>query len=433
MDKKTILIIDDADVFRKIVAMILTKSGYHVIQAENGSQGIRILKKLTPDLILLDLNMPVMDGFETLAEIRKNSGLSEIPVIMLTLSSDKDFKIQALNSGADDYIVKPFDREELIARIEAVLRRSNAQQAPETYLKGNFSYIPLWDLLWIMESGSRSAVIHVESLDADIFVEYGLLIHVRMGELTGDEALAGILVNDAEDFLIRFDELPQDIPRKPAGLSKALMNASTILETKNSGVAGKTNGRSRIIKMIKKTLRQSECLVDADGRLEGFLSDISLWVLLQSLGDAQKTVRITLENMDGEIFIREGNLVYVAMNHFTGESALTRLLLLEKGHFTVRFDNLPDITDENSITLISILMKTIAGVDEIRDQINASQNENRILDIDETHPASPDFPGLTQYREMFPATYLDILTRLSGALEENFKLIESALQQGVLV
>ncbi len=120
--KKLILIVDDESRMRRFVRMNLELEGYQVIEAENGLQAMAKVREDLPDLVLLDVMMPEMDGFEALQGIRQ---VSTVPVIMLTIKSDEEDKVKGLGLGADDYITKPFSPRELTSRIQAVLRRSS--------------------------------------------------------------------------------------------------------------------------------------------------------------------------------------------------------------------------------------------------------------------------------------------------------------------
>ncbi len=118
--KPTILIVDDEPRMVRFVKMNLDLEGYLTLEANNGMQALEKVRNHQPDLVLLDVEMPGMDGFETLHRIRE---VSDAPVIMLTVRSDEDDRIKGLDLGADDYITKPFSPRELSSRIRAVLRR----------------------------------------------------------------------------------------------------------------------------------------------------------------------------------------------------------------------------------------------------------------------------------------------------------------------
>lgn len=118
--KKHILVVDDEARMRRFVRMNLELEGYRVSEAGNGFEAIRKVREEFPDLVLLDVMMPEMDGFETLQQIRQ---ISSVPVIMLTIKGDEDDKVKGLGIGADDYVTKPFSPRELTSRIQAILRR----------------------------------------------------------------------------------------------------------------------------------------------------------------------------------------------------------------------------------------------------------------------------------------------------------------------
>ena len=117
-----VLIVEDDKNISDLLQMYLQKEGYTVLTAADGGDGLNKFRTEKPDLVLLDLMMPVMDGWSVCAAIRAES---QTPVIMLTAKSETDDKVMGLKAGADDYITKPFEMKEVLARIEAVLRRSD--------------------------------------------------------------------------------------------------------------------------------------------------------------------------------------------------------------------------------------------------------------------------------------------------------------------
>lgn len=120
-----ILVIEDERELNKILQAYLSKSGYQALAAYNGDEGLTIWERENPDLVLLDLNLPGMDGLDVARTIRKTS---ETPIIMVTARVDEVDRLIGLELGADDYISKPYSPREVIARIKAVLRRAGRQQ-----------------------------------------------------------------------------------------------------------------------------------------------------------------------------------------------------------------------------------------------------------------------------------------------------------------
>src|SRR2546428_12501060 len=134
MNEARILVVDDDEDIRNLVVKLLERAGHKVEQAEDGRSGLRALHASPPDLVLLDVSMPDLDGWQTLERIRD---VSDVPVIMLTARGDELERVRGLRGGADDYVTKPFSALELGARIEAVLRRAEARQGTsESYDDG---------------------------------------------------------------------------------------------------------------------------------------------------------------------------------------------------------------------------------------------------------------------------------------------------------
>ena len=120
MSTQTVLLADDDAKIRELLELYLTKEGFAVVHASDGAEAILKAQQLKPDLIVLDIMMPVMDGMEVCRQVRK---FSRVPVIMLTARLEDEDRIQGLELGADDYVSKPFNPRELVARVKAVLRR----------------------------------------------------------------------------------------------------------------------------------------------------------------------------------------------------------------------------------------------------------------------------------------------------------------------
>lgn len=121
MKNATVLIVEDEDGIRELIRLFLVKKGYRAIEAEDGYQAMDLLAKETPDLVLLDIEMPGMNGLEVCEQIRMQT---KLPILFVSYRKELTYKIQGLEVGGDDYITKPFDFNELEARIRAILRRN---------------------------------------------------------------------------------------------------------------------------------------------------------------------------------------------------------------------------------------------------------------------------------------------------------------------
>lgn len=164
-----ILIVDDDQDIARILRYRLEKKGFECAMAANGLEALDVLDRAHPDLVLLDVMMPKMDGFTTCREIRKRNAWARIPVIMLTAKGDTSDKVSGITEGADDYVVKPFEFEELLARIQMILRRTmeNMSANPLTGLPGNHVISRQIDA-WI-QSGQAFAACYA---DLDHFKAY---------------------------------------------------------------------------------------------------------------------------------------------------------------------------------------------------------------------------------------------------------------------
>ena len=138
-----VLVVDDDKNLRKIIATNLELAGYHVTTAQDGPEALGVLEQVAPDIVLLDLMMPHMDGYEVARRIRTHHSptLANVPIIILTAKSETDDKLRGFEAGADDYITKPFGPQELLARVRAKIRRVEVDSSlsPLTRLPGNLA------------------------------------------------------------------------------------------------------------------------------------------------------------------------------------------------------------------------------------------------------------------------------------------------------
>jgi DNA-binding response OmpR family regulator len=136
MSATRILVVDDDDDIRGLLRALLERAGHEVGDASDGRDGLRELFAGSPDLVILDVAMPGLDGWATLERIRE---VSDVPVLMLTARDAEVERVRGLKGGADDYVVKPFGRQELVARVDVLLRRPRGRVAQETYADARLS------------------------------------------------------------------------------------------------------------------------------------------------------------------------------------------------------------------------------------------------------------------------------------------------------
>lgn len=128
-EKSKILVVDDEAQIARVLKTTLSARGYTIRTAVDGDDALLVMKSWAPDLVITDLRMPNVDGVELCRIIRKNS---TVPIIVLSVRNEEKNKVEALDAGADDYVAKPFSRDELLARVRAALRRGSLQREPES-------------------------------------------------------------------------------------------------------------------------------------------------------------------------------------------------------------------------------------------------------------------------------------------------------------
>ena len=145
MDKQRILIVDDDSNIAELISLYLNKECFETCISEDGEDALRQVDEFKPDLMLLDLMLPGIDGYEVCRRVRRSS---QVPIIMLSAKGETFDKVLGLELGADDYMVKPFDSKELVARVKAVLRRKEAQPAVPKETEGeNGEFVSYDDLV----------------------------------------------------------------------------------------------------------------------------------------------------------------------------------------------------------------------------------------------------------------------------------------------
>jgi diguanylate cyclase (GGDEF)-like protein len=177
-----ILVVDDEEHIRRILKFQLEKNGYIVATAENGEVALNVIRRESPDLVILDLMMPRLDGFEVCQRLRADFQTSQIPIIMLTAKSDMPDKIKGLKEGANDYLIKPYSNEELLLRVRNVLEWSQNQKNanPLTGFAGNKAIEK--ELQRRIERGESFAFLYI---DIDNFKAY----NDYYGYQKGDESI----------------------------------------------------------------------------------------------------------------------------------------------------------------------------------------------------------------------------------------------------
>lgn len=139
MPEEKILVVDDEEHIRELIKFNLENNGYRTVCADNGLEALKVAALENPQLVLLDVMLPGMDGYDVCKEIRKNNNISSTPIIMITAKGEEFDRVLGLELGADDYITKPFSIRELMARVKAVLRRTAIKPVDKSFNFGKIT------------------------------------------------------------------------------------------------------------------------------------------------------------------------------------------------------------------------------------------------------------------------------------------------------
>jgi len=201
MLKLSILAVDDSPVITEMIKDAFEKEGYSVLIASDGAEALRIALQEHPDLIIADIAMPGMDGWELCSQIRSNPFTSFIPFIFLTAKTEVPDRIKGLQMGADDYLTKPFEMEELLARVQLIFQRIRKTQESmltkeSAGLSGSTSEMALPDLLQMFGLNQKTGVLKISRVgypSGAISLRTGKIISARLGSMSGGKALFRLL------------------------------------------------------------------------------------------------------------------------------------------------------------------------------------------------------------------------------------------------
>lgn len=214
MAKQKILIVDDDANIAELISLYLTRECFETQTAADGSEALRLWKSFDPDLILLDIMLPGMDGYQVCREIRRESS---VPIMMLSAKGEVFDKVLGLELGADDYMIKPFDNKEMVARVKAILRRSRERSQPQA---GGSKIAEFQDL--VINLSNYSVLYKGEPLDLSAKeIEILYLLAASPGQVfTREQILDGAwsydYVGDSRTVDVYIKRLRQKLPMHPA-------------------------------------------------------------------------------------------------------------------------------------------------------------------------------------------------------------------------
>lgn len=206
--KKKIYILDDDLSVIQLLREYLELAGFSVFSQSNPRIALEEIEILKPNVLICDLNMPEITGFDVLKHLKTKEDLKDIYVILLTSFDRIDFKIKGLEIGADDYITKPFHKSEVLARIRSALRRIDRESEDE--INGDLSRLSLVDILQLFEINRKSGLIYIPHLNAKITISEGYISKLAYKSFDIKEGLLRLLLTNKGKFRIKFSESISD-------------------------------------------------------------------------------------------------------------------------------------------------------------------------------------------------------------------------------
>src|SRR3972149_6008345 len=241
MSKEKILVVDDEQDLVKLVRFHLEKEGYKVLSAYNGEDALFLSRKDRPELIILDLMLPGIDGLEVCKKLKSDPELANIAIVMLTAKGEEVDITVGLKLGADDYVTKPFSPKELVARVQAVLRRAKSTSTTKDIIKINTS--PLLNITQIAQSFARGNFARKAETDssgeigdlANAINTMGTELQSRMQTILDDKNKLDAIMANMNDAIITTDLqeriiLINNAAKSMFGISKVILNKDFLWE-----------------------------------------------------------------------------------------------------------------------------------------------------------------------------------------------------------
>ncbi|RME65548.1 MAG: response regulator, partial [Nitrospirae bacterium] len=229
MEEKTVLIVDDNETVLLALEFNLKSAGYRVLKASDGKEALSVALKDHPDIIVSDIAMPEMDGIELCRELRSRDEFAEVPFIFLTAHGEPEERVKGLKSGADDYVIKPFDIEELITRID-ILYEKVKKRVVSGDLAGKIDEISIPDILQMLEQTGKEGKVIIKSggKDGAIFIKQGIVTECVFGALRGEDAFVELMKCNEGTFAFKPQSVPDTETARPVGF--LVMESARLLD-----------------------------------------------------------------------------------------------------------------------------------------------------------------------------------------------------------
>ncbi len=242
-DRRTLLVVEDDKVGSRYLEIQLTRAGYRIEVAHDGAAALDILGFTVVDLVLCDLHLPDMDGFQLFRRVRREGRCRQIPFLVVSSDTRLETKVQALELGIEDYVTKPYEMAELKARIDAAVRRLDASRAAfqqrRYNLAGDFTGMSFPDLINLLDLGRRTGTLSVVTprAAAEIRIREGRILYAAFGNVIGEEAFYAILGEPQGQFEFAPGDVDpvEGVPPLAASCTGLLMEGARRLDSARAG------------------------------------------------------------------------------------------------------------------------------------------------------------------------------------------------------
>jgi len=232
-----ILIVDDDPHVLKLLRISLERAGYEIYTATNGDEGLEMVNKIQPDLIISDVMMPQTDGIEFCWMVRDNSSTPMVPFIFLTSLEDQAMEIKGFRAGADEYLIKPVDRKVLLEKVDALLSRSrrvksiDSENAPHKKgFEGNLADLSMVEVIQLLNLNKRDGTLEVEDKSrGKIVFKQGNMIYAEFGDAQGVEAINQMV--PLKDGMFKFEPVVESVePNIEGSTMNILLEACRLMD-----------------------------------------------------------------------------------------------------------------------------------------------------------------------------------------------------------
>ncbi len=358
MSKDLVLMVDDELDNRVMMRYFLESWGYEVELAANGEEALKKVAGKRPSLVLLDLEMPVMDGFETCHRLKDDPKTEHIPVIMFTGLESTSDKVKGIRRGADDYVVKTVDPEEIQARIEMILRRSRRYEAPaaekepsDAVLSGSLEEKSFPEAFQLAMAYGQSGTLVLKNGDRDgrVYLNDGVVVHAKADVLSGEDAFYDLALWNRGHFSYIVGQVSEQQTIRKSGTS-LLMEATRRMDEWNL-ISSKIPSFDVVPHRVATSGTEPLRLTKIDWRVT-------------SLVDGQKTIRAMAEELEVDVY-EVGRAVFglITLGALSFES--------DKNERDTFFDAVPelrsDLRGDEPYELSAVSWKLLAAIDGKRD------------------------------------------------------------------